>query len=186
MGRSWRRWATPITLILLLVVLGWGLWWGWEQLTRPPQIVPPPPCVTQSASVLNSSQVTVQVFNGGQISGLAGQVTEQLKNKGFVTRSPTNTSEAVGVTVVVGGVADSPAVQLVLGFFPGAEVRADGRTDGTVDVLVGNDFAGFNDGAPTEIGVPGGTVCIPGANVPTPQNPQVEGEPPQEPPATAG
>ena len=35
--------------------------------------------------------------------------------------------------------------------------------DGTVDVLVGDSFGGFNDAAPTEIGVPGGTVCLPGS-----------------------
>lgn len=168
-SRTWRRWATPVTLILLLLVLGWGLWWGWEQLTQPAVIKPPDPCVTYSASVLTSSQVTVKVFNGGQTAGRAGQITEQLKNKGFVTKSPANTTEVVDHTIVIGSAADAPAVQLVLAFFPEAEARGDGRTDGTVDVLVGDNFPGFNDGAPTEIGVPGGTVCIPGANVPTPE-----------------
>lgn len=163
MKRSWRRWATPITLLLLLGLLGWGLWWGWQQMMRPVEAPGPAPCVTQSASVLNSSQVTVQVFNGGQTAGLAGQVTEQLKNKGFITKSPSNTSEAVGGTVIVGQSVDAPAVQLVAGFFPGAEARADGRTDGSVDVLVGDAFGGFNDAAPAEIGVPGGTVCVPGS-----------------------
>lgn len=169
MKRSWRRWATPITLLLLLGALGWGLWWGWEQLARPPEIKPPAPCVTRSASVLASGQVTVRVFNGGQVAGRAGQITEQLKNKGFVTKSPANATEAVDHTIVVGSAADAPEVQLVIGFFPEAEARGDGRTDGTVDVLVGDNFAGFNDGAPTEIGVPGGTVCIPSANLPEPE-----------------
>ena len=161
---SWRRWTTPLTLLMLLGLLGWGLWWGWGQLTRPPQIAPPPPCVTQSASVLASGQVTVRVYNGGQTAGLAGQITEQLKNKGFVTKSPSNTDEAVAGTIVIGASIDAPAVVLVAGFFPEVELRADGRTDGTVDVLVGDAFAGFNDAAPVEIGVPGGTVCLPGAS----------------------
>ena len=113
--------------------------------------------------MLTSTQVTVQVKNAGRVAGLAGQVTEQLRNKGFTTKPAANTDEAVGNTVVIGATADEPAVQLVLGFFPGAEVRGDGRTDGTVDVLVGDSFGGFNDAAPTEIGVPGGTVCLPGS-----------------------
>ena len=163
MRSSLRRWATPITLLMLLGLLGWGLWWGWQQLSRPAQVVPAAPCVTQSASVLTSTQVTVQVMNAGSVAGLAGQVTEQLRNKGFTTKPAANTDEPVGNTVVVGATADEPAVQLVLGFFPGAEVRVDGRTDGTVDVLVGDSFGGFNDAAPTEIGVPGGTVCLPGS-----------------------
>lgn len=165
MSRTWRRWASPITLLLLLGLLGWGLWWGWEQLTRPPQATAPP-CVPQSASVLTSSQVSVQVLNAGSIAGLAGQVTEQLRNKGFAMEPPGNTDEPVSNTVIVGGSADEPPVQLVSGFFPGAEIWPDQRTDGTVDVLVGDAFDGFNDEAATEIGVPGGTVCLPGTAEP--------------------
>lgn len=164
MGSKWRRWATPITLLLLLGLLGYGAWWGWEQLTRPAVETPPPACVTQSASVLTAAQVTVRVFNGGTTAGRASQITEQLKAKGFVTKSPTNTNEPVEVTTIVGGTADSPAVLLVMGFFPESQARADGRTDGTVDVLVGDSFAGFNDAAPTEMAVPGGTVCLPGTS----------------------
>jgi len=159
--RSLRKWASPITLLMLLGLLGWGLWWGWQQLSRPAQVVPAAPCVTHSASVLTSTQVTVQVMNAGTVAGLAGQITEQLRNKGFTTKPPRNTDGPIDNTVVVGATADEPAVQLVLGFFPGAEVRPDGRTDGTVDVLVGDTFGGFNEAAPTEIGVPGGTVCLP-------------------------
>ena len=69
--------------------------------------------------------------------------------------------------MIVGGSSDEPPVQLVSGFFPGAEIWPDGRTDGTVDVLVGDAFDGFNDEAPTEIGVPGGTVCLPETSRPT-------------------
>lgn len=166
MTRTWRRWASPITLLLLLGLLGWGLWWGWEQLTRPPQDTTPP-CVPQSASVLTSDQVTVTVLNAGSIPGLAGQVSEQLRNKGFVMRAPGNTDEPVSNTVIVGGSPDEPPVQLVSGFFPGAEIWPDERTDGTVDVLVGDAFDGFNDEAPTEIGVPGGTFCLPETSRPT-------------------
>lgn len=108
-----RRWATPITLLVLLALLGYGLWWGWEQLTRP--FSDSTPCVTQSASVLITTQVTVQVFNGGSASGLAGQVTEQLAYHGFHTKSAANTSEQVGATTIVGAATDSPEVQLVAG-----------------------------------------------------------------------
>ena len=151
---------------MLLGLLGWGLWWCWQQLSRPAQVVPAAPCVTQSASVLTSTQVTVQVMNAGSVAGLAGQVTEQLRNKGFTTKPAANTDEPVGNTVVVGATADEPAVQLVLGFFPGAEVRADGRTDGTVDVLVGAPSAASTMQPRPRSGVPGGTVCLPESTPP--------------------
>ena len=118
-----RRWATPITLLVLLALLGYGLWWGWEQLTRP--FSDSTPCVTQSASVLITTQVTVQVFNGGSASGLAGQVTEQLAYHGFHTKSAANTSEQVGATTIVGAATDSPEVQLVAGFFVDPQTRGD-------------------------------------------------------------
>ena len=156
-----RRWATPITLLVLLALLGYGLWWGWEQLTRP--FSDSTPCVTQSASVLITTQVTIQVFNGGSASGLAGQVTEQLAYHGFHTKSAANTSEQVGATTIVGAATDSPEVQLVAGFFVDPQTRGDDRTDGTVDVLLGDSYSGFNDDAPTSIDVPGGVICIPGA-----------------------
>lgn len=171
---SWRRWATPITLLLLLVFLGFGLWWGWEQLTRPPQVTPPPACVTQTASVLTADQVTVRVYNGGSTAGRAGQISEQLKAKGFITKSPSNTDETITTTIIVGATADTPAVQLVQGFFPESTIRPDGRGDGTVDVLVGDEFAGFNAEAPTEIGVPGGTICV---QTTAPAEPEPEPEP---------
>ncbi|WP_341728641.1 LytR C-terminal domain-containing protein [Brooklawnia sp.] len=161
MRSSARRWAAPITLLLLLALLGYGLWWGWNQLTRP--FANSNPCVTQSASVLITTQVTVQVFNGGSQAGLASQVSEQLAYHGFKTKSPANTNEQVGATVIVGASADSPEVQLVAGFFVDAQTRGDERTDGTVDVLLGDSYAGFNDAAPTSIDVPGGVICVPEA-----------------------
>ena len=82
---------------------------------------------------------------------------------GFHTKSAANTSEQVGATTIVGAATDSPEVQLVAGFFVDPQTRGDDRTDGTVDVLLGDSYSGFNDDAPTSIDVPGGVICIPGA-----------------------
>lgn len=161
MPRAWRTFAPPIILLILVCLLVYGTWWGWKQVTRPPADIPEPPCVTTSASVLKSSQVTVQVFNTGTTPGRAGQITEQLKNKGFITKSAQNAEPPVNQTTIVGGNPKEPAVALVAGFFPESKVQADDRTDGTVDVLVGDNFAGFKDDAPTQLDVPGGSVCLP-------------------------
>ena len=63
--------------------------------------------------------------------------------------APTNTSEKVEQTVIVGADAKNPEVLLVKGFFKDATVRADKRTDGSVDVLVGDQYGGFNKKAKT-------------------------------------
>lgn len=174
MRSSVRRWATPITLLVLLALLGFGLWWGWGQLTRPVGDQPEP-CVTQSASTLTSAQVTVTVLNAGGTAGLAGQVTEQLTTYGFQTKSPGNSSEEASQTVVVGATADAPEVQLVTGFFTDAEARGDDRTDGTVDVILTDNYAGFNNDAPTEIEVAGGVICVQDSSAPPSDEATTEG-----------
>lgn len=167
MNSSTRRWTTPLALIIMLALLAAGSWFGWKQLTRPfgeeAQV-----CVTQEAASLTTAQVTVKVLNGGTQAGLAGQITEQLQAKGFITESPANTKDDVAGTMIIGATADDPAVQLVAGFFTDAVLEGDGRTSGIVDVLVGDNFAGFIDSAPTEIAVPGGQVCLPAPSTESP------------------
>ena len=50
----------------------------------------------------------------------------------------------------------------------GATIKADGRPDHTVDVLIGTEYAGMNPKAATSIAVPGGAVCLPASSTPTP------------------
>ena len=72
-----------------------------------------------------------------------------------------NTDQAIKKTVIVGNAAKNPEVLLVKGFFKGASVKADGRSDHTVDVYVGNDYQGFNSKARTSYPVKTSTVCLP-------------------------
>ena len=95
MQRALRTWGTPITLILLLALLGYGAWWGWNSLTRPPAPVTPDPCVSQSMETLKSTQVTVRVYNGGGKTGLAGSTAAVLRTKGFKVPVVDNTEEVI-------------------------------------------------------------------------------------------
>ncbi len=162
MQRYLRLFGTPITLLLLLGVLVYGAWWGYRNVTAPFAGNTPDPCVTQNVGKeLKSGQVSVRVLNGGTQVGLAGRVGAELTGAGFKVTDVGNTSEIISSTVVVGASKNAPEVKLVLGFFKGATVRADQRTDGTVDVLVGDKYAGFNAKAARQISVPGGVVCLP-------------------------
>lgn len=167
-----RRWATPLVLVLLVVLLAFGSWWGWRALTRPLNEITSTPCVTQTvAGTLKSSQVSVQVFNGGSVAGRANSVADSLKAKGFKIIRTGNTSQQAPVTTIVGHAADDPEVKMVAAFFPKSEIKADGRADHTVDVLLTDQFDGINDQAPTEVPVPGGTVCLPASGAPAPASP---------------
>lgn len=168
-GRVFRLVRTPVTLLILLGVLAYGAWWGYRNVLQPIPATPPAPCVQQPVrgGELRSTQVTVSVFNGGLRKGLAADVGRSLRSKGFKVLKTANTNEKIGRTVIVGSGVKNPEVLLVKGFFRRATVRADKRVDRTVDVLVGNDYAGFNKKAKTTRAVRGRTVCLPPQN-PTP------------------
>lgn len=154
---------TPLTLFALLAVLCYGAWWGWKNVWAPPPPRPAVPCVNQTvhAGQLRSSQVTVNVYNGGRTPGLASTVAAQLRTKGFKTGSVGNTDKAVTRTVIVGTAVHDPEVLLVKSFFSHASVKADKRSDRSVDVLVGDSYGGFISGAKPSIAVKAKTVCLP-------------------------
>lgn len=164
----WRKAVTPVTLVLLVAVLAAGLWWGWRELTRPFFASQSQPCVTTQATIIEVSQVKVQVYNGGTSAGRAGQITQLLVEQGFQTLEATNIGEDPGQTTVIGGSADDPAVKLVAAFFVDSVTKSDDRKDGVVQVIVGDNYGGFNPEAPKSIDVPGGTVCLPGVETPSP------------------
>ncbi|MDR2896346.1 MAG: LytR C-terminal domain-containing protein [Propionibacteriaceae bacterium] len=166
--------STPLTLLILVGLLVAGAIWGYKAVTAAVPVAPPPSCVPQPMTDLATSAVTVNVLNGGDIRGLANSVSEQLKAGGFMVATVGNTEERVLGTVIVGAVADDPEVQLVAAWFTNPEIRADGRPNHTVDVLLGNEYdttAGMNPTPPASIQVPSGEVCLPGSTAsatPTP------------------
>ena len=156
-GRVFRVVRTPITLLILFGMLLYGAWWGYNNIIMPIPAMPPEPCVDQSVpkGQLQTSQVVVRVYNGGDRKGLAADVGRSLRGKGFRVVLTTNTAEKIQQTVIVGANDNKPEVLFVKSFFKEAVVRSDRRVDGTVDVLVGNKYGGFRKDAKTT------TVCLP-------------------------
>jgi hypothetical protein len=169
-GRILRVVRTPVTLIILLAVLAYAAYWGYTNVIAPVPPPPPTPCVEQTLAKrqLTTAQVYVKVFNGGNSRGLAANVGRSLRSKGFKVTGTTNTIEKIGVTVIVGSGETDPEVLLTKSFFKGATVRADGRADHSVDVLVGNKYAGFDKKAKTTIAVTSDTLCLPSVETTSP------------------
>ena len=161
------RWLrTPVTLVVLLVVLGYGAWWGYKAvLTVPVSTVNA--CVSEPVTQLTPDKVTVRVLNGGDIKGYATEVAKVLKARGYNISVVSNTSETITSPVIVGGTVDSTAMKLVASNFPEATLRADNRNDGTVDVLIGakTDKTLPATGFSTAFPVPNGKACLPKSQI---------------------
>ncbi|MDR1214556.1 MAG: LytR C-terminal domain-containing protein [Propionibacteriaceae bacterium] len=170
---------TPITLVILLGLLGCGAWWGYRMIVDGVRPALPDPCVTVDLAELTPASVVVRVYNGGPVRGLANNVAKGLRQAGYMVVNVGNSDEKIDRVVIVGFSADSPEVQLVAARFIDPIVRADQRRDHSVDVLVGAAPLDPNPEPPGAIVLPSGQACLPRSVVPTP-----EPTPPPEDPAT--
>lgn len=162
MQRYVRMFGTPITLLVLLGILFFGARWGYKNVITPAPPAPLIPCTQQSVGkALTPQHVSVKIFNGGTKVGLATTVATKMKAAGFKVVKTGNTEVEVSSTQIIGADVNNPEVKLVAGFFKGAEVKADGRADHSVEVLVGNKDTGWNEKAPAAIAVDTPTVCLP-------------------------
>ncbi|MDO5084251.1 MAG: LytR C-terminal domain-containing protein [Arachnia propionica] len=166
--RIFRLIATPFLLLGLLALLVWGAFWGWRNLTAPLPEPEPTPCVTHTTDLLTPNQVTVRVINGGQTVGLANRIGEALIEAGFRVDKISNTEERIDKVVIIrSGSNNADAATLVGSHFNDAVIENDARIDGTVDILVGNNFPGQAASPLTEVPVSSGTICLAPSPSPT-------------------
>ena len=123
--------GTPITLLALVILIAVAIRAGWKAVSAP---VPPPPitpCVNQDVKgKLTTKDVTVSVYNSGHTRGLAGSVSKQLANVGFVIDSVANREPMVkGVTVRELRLPRNCVVSLIIrgdrSFAPRAETKLE-------------------------------------------------------------
>lgn len=160
---------TPVTLLLLLAFVGYGAAWGYEHAKAPAPGRPLVPCKpTDVGDTLTPPMVQVRVLNGGTRGNLAKTTALVLRAFDFKVIKYGNSDERLENTVIVGKNVDDPQVQLLTNFFQDPEVRGDGRIDGVVDVLLGNNSASIPNPEVTTVEV-NGPVCLPAdLKLPTP------------------
>ena len=173
---------TPFFLLLFLGFFAWSVNWGYHQVVGAAQA--PPTCViTDVGEAVDPPEVTVQVMNGGIVSGLAQQTRNYLVSAGFKVKGVGNVEEYIKQTTIVGTAENSPEVLLVMGYFPDAIARPDGRADHSVDVLVGPKYTQVPE--PVTFIPVAGPVCLPAlASSPSPSasaEPDPEPEPEPDP-----
>jgi len=166
------RWRTPLTLLVLLGVVVTAGWYGWEQLNNPVDnpFAEQPRCTDEQfgeGDRLQAEQVRVNVYNAGNLEGLAGATMDQLRRRGFRPGSAENAPADVSVDTVAiyDRLPESAAVRLVSKQFMGkVEVfRRPDIADG-VDIVVGSGHRGIDPAASTNVQVSASEdICVPPA-----------------------
>ena len=95
------------------------------------------------AAGAGAPKFTLNVYNSTQRQGLAAHTAAQLKQRGFaigqITNDPLKANLAIAAQVR-GAVSQSAELHEVAAEVPGAQIKTDGRTDPSVDLVLGSGF----------------------------------------------
>jgi hypothetical protein len=147
--------TSPITLIVIVLVgvlvaaaLGFVVFRavrGGSPTATPTPGVCPQVTTTPGAGLPKTAAVTINVYNATQRSGLARTTASQLRSSGFVVISVANdplSKKIPGVAELRYGKKGAANAKLLAFYLPSATLVLDKRADSTVDVVLGETFAG--------------------------------------------
>lgn len=101
-------------------------------------------CPPEGALPVPADQITVDVYNGAGIGGLAGTTAGQLAERGFVIRTTENANSSLsGIARIIYGPAGSAAAYTLKAHVDGAVLQNDPRETAEVDLIIGKDFTGL-------------------------------------------
>ena len=157
-----RALKTPVTMLLLVALVGFAAKWGLDAVRAPLPPRPPEPCVVTSIGPkFTPEHAVVRVLNATEENGVARRVATTLRADQFRVIKIANADTLQDKTTIVGFSADSPEVVLVTGFFKKAEVVPDQRVDHTVDIIIGKDYNGLRDKPKLSVALPDESACLP-------------------------
>jgi hypothetical protein len=139
-----RRRRTLITLGIVALLLFFAFWYAYSyfQDSGKAGAAPTPTC-TATATSRVPAQVTVNVYNATDRTGLAAKTASDVRKRGFkvsaVSNDPLQRQVAIAAEVRYGTTGTASA-KLVLGLVKGAKAVKDSRTDSSVDLVLGAKF----------------------------------------------
>jgi hypothetical protein len=142
-----RHQRTVITLVILAGLVFFAAWYAWSSITDPDDAGD----VTTAASCLPAAptdapppaEIRLNIYNATERNGLASSTAGEMLARGFAILDVANdpSGREVTATAEVRAHPDSQAAAaLVMAQIPGAVFVPDTRTDGTVDLVVGEAF----------------------------------------------
>lgn len=180
---SRRRVRHGVVLALLVVILfaavyvALGIARGDISVGEPEAAAPSPTstCPAGPFDYQDPSAITVNVYNGTTISGLASTAATQLRERAFAVRDIGNrelasTAATAFIISGEGGRANAFTVQRTI---PDSIYVADEREDRTVDVVLGESYAGIVPPEGVDI-TPAGLTCAPEEGATTAPAPTAE------------
>lgn len=145
-----RHLRTAITMLVLAAFVAFAGWFAWNTITDPgsantgdgPTLAPTCiPAVPTNAPA--PADIRLNVYNATDRNGLASSAAREMRTRGFaildVANDPLNKT-VTGTAEVRGGAGSEAAAGVVAAQVPGAVFVLDTRTDGTVDLVVGDAF----------------------------------------------
>lgn len=148
--RSGRRPIPPLVGLLVLALVALGVWWNVLRQEAERQDALEAACSSAEAAVpsLDPATVTLRVLNASDTAGLATRVGGNLRNRGFVIEEIGNDgtsrrSEVTGPGEVRHGPLGREAARFVALQHTGLTLHQDTRATGTVDVVIGPEWAGL-------------------------------------------
>jgi hypothetical protein len=144
-----RHLRTAITMLALTAFVTFAGWIAWNTITEPgtastDDVVAAPTCIPAlPADAPAPADIRLNVYNATDRNGLASSAAREMRQRGFAILDVAN--DPVGKTVTVSaevraGADSQAAAGVVVAQVPGAVFVADSRTDGTVDLVVGEAF----------------------------------------------
>lgn len=148
--RAWPAYSVLTVLVVLAVIVWWNVFTGTDNATGTTAAIKCRPKVTDELGGLEPSAISVRVYNSTDRTGLAGQSSDELSQRGFdvaeTANDPTN-REVAGVGEIRFGQKGAQRAVYLSFEMPGAVLVRDTRSDDTVDIVLGPDFQGFADPA---------------------------------------
>lgn len=147
-ARRARRRRALITLGVVALMLFFAFWYAYSYYRESDKAkaAPSPSCTTTAtttSTVRTPGQVTVNVYNATERSGLAAKTAADVRKRGFkvatVSNDPLQKDVAIAAEVRY-GTSGTASAKLVLTLVKGSKAIRDSRTDSSVDLVLGAKF----------------------------------------------
>ena len=142
--RRARRRRALITLGIVALMLFFAFWYAYSYFedSNKPRAVPSSTCTATSTARV-PSQVTVNVYNATDRTGLAAKTASDVRKRGFKVSAVSNDplqKKVTGAAEVRYGATGTASAKLVLALVKGSKGVKDSRTDSSVDLVLGTRF----------------------------------------------